>query len=136
MEKLKAAFQTILNFLKSINRRLLVDIIVVGGIAFIIYLFYITRTPTEVKKTLKDNATIQLTIDSLTKYNQSLNSKLTSLEENQAKLNDNVDYNNSLIEENNTQITKLNKTYKNEISTINNYTSSQLDSFFANRYGR
>ena len=39
MEKLKAAFQTILNFLKGINRRLLVDIIVVGGIAFIIYLF-------------------------------------------------------------------------------------------------
>ena len=55
MEKLKAAFQSILNFLKGINRRLLVDIIVVGGIAFIIYLFYITRTPSEVKKTLKDN---------------------------------------------------------------------------------
>jgi peptidoglycan hydrolase CwlO-like protein len=136
MEKLKAAFQTILNFLKGINRRLLVDIIVVGGIAFIIYLFYITRTPSEVKKTLKDNATIQVTIDSLTKYNQSLNSKLTTLEDNQSKLNDNIDYNNKLIQENNSQITKLNKSYKNEISTINNYTPSQLDSFFAKRYGR
>lgn len=131
MNKLKAAF---LNIFQGINRRLLVDIILIGSLVFLIYLVYLDRTPDIVKQTAKDNEKIQKRIDSISTYNKSLTAEIISLETNQADLNDYINKNNELIQENNNQLVKLKQLYNEKINSVDSYNVKQLDSFFAKRY--
>lgn len=131
MNKLKTAF---LNILQGVNKRLLVDVILIGGVFFLIYLVYVSRTPDIVKQTAKDNEKIQKRIDSISEYNKSLTTQITSLEMNQADLNNFISYNNELIQENNNQLIKLKQLYNAKINSIDSYNVNQLDSFFTKRY--
>jgi len=131
MDKLITAF---LNIFQGINKRLLVDAILIGGLFFLIYLVYVSRTPTIVKQTTNDNEKIQKRIDSISEYNKSLTTQITSLEINQADLNNFISHNNELIQENNNQLIKLKQLYNAKINSIDSYNVNQLDSFFAKRY--
>ena len=136
MDKLKTALLSVFEGLKSINSKLLFNIVIIGLLGFLCYLFYVNSTPAEVRQTLKENKKLQEKIDSLSQYNTSLSSELLSLEQNQASLNSLIKENNGLIEENNNQLNKLKKLYNAKIDSVNGYTISQLDSFFTKRYPR
>ena len=136
MDKLKTALLSVFEGLKSINSKLLFNIVIIGLLGFLCYLFYVNTTPAEVRQTLKENKKLQEKIDSLSQYNTSLSSELLSLEQNQASLNSLIKENNGLIEENNNQLNKLKKLYNAKIDSVNGYTISQLDSFFTKRYPR
>lgn len=134
MNKLKAAFLSVIEGLKSVNSKLLFNIVIIALLGFLVYIAYVNTTPAEVRQTLKENKKLQDKIDSISQYNKSLSDEILSLEENQAALNNLIHDNNDLIQENNNQLIKLKKLYNAKIDSVNGYTISQLDSFFTKRY--
>lgn len=124
------------NLFSKINRRLIIDIIVILIPIFLIYIYYIGMgTLPEVKATLKENKQIQSKIDSIKMDNQFIVARMYELEKNQTMFFDMVNKNNELIQENNKQLNKLKKIYNDKISSVGTYDVSKLDSFFAKKYG-
>ena len=124
------------NLSSTINRRLIVDIIVVLIPVFLIYIYYVGMgSLPEVKAALKENKQIQSKIDSIQMDNQFIVARMYELEKNQTMFFDMVNKNNELIQENNKQLNKLKKIYNDKISSIGTYDVSQLDSFFTKKYG-
>jgi len=111
-------------------------IYVILGIATLIGVYYFasTRNPSIIKQTDKDNKILQLKADSFAKANLILQSKIDSLQSNQQQYFDLIKKNNDLIQQNNNNLIQLKKLYNEKINSINNYSTSQLDSFFTNRY--
>ena len=119
----------------KINRRLIVDIIVILIPIFLIYLYFTAMsTLPEIKQTFKENKNIQLKVDSIKADNEFIVNRMYELEKNQAIFFQMVNKNNELIQENNKQLSKLKKAYNDKINSVSTYDVSQLDSFFTNRY--
>lgn len=127
-------FQKLLDLFRKFPRRTIVDIIVVLIPIFLIYLYFNTRTPEELKQTLRDNKRIEAKVDTLKLDNQFLLSRMYEYEKKQIALFESLNENNELIKENNNQLTKLKRIYNEKITNANNYNISQLDSFFTERY--
>lgn len=55
MNKLKAAFLSVIEGLKSVNSKLLFNIVIIALLGFLVYIAYVNTTPAEVRQTLKKN---------------------------------------------------------------------------------
>jgi cell division protein FtsB len=119
----------------KINRRLVIDIVVILIPIFLIYIYIVGMgTLPEVKETQKQNKLIESKVDSLKTDNQFIVERMYQMEKNQAMFFDMVNKNNELIQENNKQLSKLKKIYNDKISNVGTYDVSQLDSFFTKKY--
>ena len=125
--------QWLVDKIKSINRRTLVDIIMIGTPIVLIYIYF-NLNPSEIKQTLKDNKKIESKVDSLKSDNMFIVERMYELEKKQAMFFELIDQNNNLIRENNKELQKLKRIYNEKINSISSYNTNQLDSFFANRY--
>ena len=118
-----------------INRRTLIDIIIVIIPILLIWIYFTgTRTPKEVKDALNANKGIELKVDSLKQDNQFIVERMYELEKKQTLFFDLINQNNDLIKENNKELMRLKRIYHEKINTINGYNISQLDSFFTAKY--
>lgn len=112
-------------------------IYVILGLAVLIGVYYLasTRNPSVIKQTDKDNKQLELRVDSFTKANVILNAKIDSIVKyHDQQFIDLIKKNNDLMQQNNNNNVKLMKMYNEKINSIGNYNTTQLDSFFANRY--
>ena len=118
-----------------INRRTLIDIIIVIIPILLIWIYFTgTRTPKEVKDALNANKGIELKVDSLKQDNQFIVERMYELEKKQTLFFDLINQNNTLIKENNRELLRLKRIYHEKINSINDYNVSQLDSFFTKKY--
>ena len=92
------------------------------------------------KNFLKDTEasvkTLEKKIDSIHQDQSFLLSRMYEMEQKQLIFNEEIGRNNMLIEKQSIELSKLKKIYNEKIRTVDNYSYSQLDSFFAERYGR
>lgn len=118
-----------------INRRTLIDIVIVVIPILLIWIYFTgTRTSKEVRDALNANKTIELKVDSLKQDNQFIVQRMYELEQRQTLFFDLINQNNNLIKENNRELLRLKRIYNEKINSINGYNISQLDSFFAKKY--
>lgn len=119
----------------SINRRTIVDIIVVLIPLILIYIYFTGLSlPKDVKDALEDNKKIDVKIDSLRMSNEYIKNKISDLESKEAMYLELIQKNNELIQQNNNELTKLKKDYNEKINNVKRYNVRQLDSFFTKRY--
>lgn len=111
-------------------------IYVLLGIGVFIGAYYLISgiSPSIIKQTERANAQLEKSIDTLKQNNLALESKVAEQEKTIQGFVDIVNKNNSLIQQNNAQLNSLKKLYNEKINSITNYSTSQLDSFFTNRY--
>lgn len=135
VEKIKGfkPVQWLTNTVSKINKRTIIDIIMVATPIILIYIYF-NLNPSEIKQTLKDNKKIESKVDSLKMDNKFIVERMYELEKRQTMFFDLINQNNDLIKENNKELQKLKKIYNEKINSISGYNVSQLDSFFANRY--
>lgn len=128
----------IVNFISKllcmINRKTLIDIIIVMIPIFLIFMYFTGPTSKEVKSALKSNKSIDLKVDSLKQDNQFIVERMYELEKKQTLFFDLINQNNVLIKENNKELVRLKRIYNEKINSINGYNVSQLDSFFTSKY--
>ncbi len=113
------------------------DIIIFALVGFIVlYLILILfiGTPSYVKETIQDNKKIEVKIDSLHESQKFIEDRMMQLEKNQFMFFEAIDQTNSKIDENNRKLDNLKRVYNEKIRSVDNYTISQLDSFFTARY--
>jgi len=127
-------FQRVVGFFASLNRKTVIDIIIVFIPIALIYIYMMSVNPSEIRQTLKDNKKIEQKIDSIKENNQSVNQRMSSMEKNQVEFYDIIKKNNEAIQENNKELLILKRLYNAKINSVNSYNISQLDSFFTNRY--
>lgn len=121
------------NIFSEANRKFLIyGTIIIIPILFI-YIFLNQKT-SEIKDTLKENKKIEAKIDSAKIYNKLISEKIALIELNQQSFKDIINKNNTLIEENNKELSKLKISYDAKINNANSFTVSQLNSFFTTRY--
>jgi len=126
--------QTIKNLICKINKKDIVDMIIILLPIMLIYVYFQLSNSPEIKKVNNDNKKIEQKIDDIKSNNEALVEKINQLEQNQAVFFDLIDKNNDLIEKNNSELTKLKKEYNEKINNVTGYSVSQLDSFFRKRY--
>lgn len=90
---------------------------------------------------IKPNTEIEVTdnkrqIDSLTKIISSIETQQTKLDSVLTKYQDTVLTLNSKLDSTKLKITKIHIYYGNKIKNASNYNVTELDSFFADRYGK
>lgn len=117
----------------SVNRRTMIDIIIITIPLVLIYVYF-NLNPSEIKQTLKNNKKIESKVDSLKEDNKFIVERMYELEKRQTMFFDLINQNNDLIKENNKELQKLKKIYNEKINSVSSYNISQLDSFFADRY--
>jgi hypothetical protein len=117
----------------KLNRKFFINIIVITIPILLIYLFLNQKTP-ETKDTFEENKKINDKIDSVKIYNEFISEKIFQIEASQQAFNDIININNTLIEENNKELSKLKRNYNAKINDANSFNVSQLDSFFTARY--
>lgn len=121
------------NLLCRIDRRVLIDIIIISIPIILIYI-YVSFEPSKLKETLKQNKVIDKKIDSIMDNNKFIMERMFELESKQIVFLDMVNENNFLIRENNRELVNLKRIYNEKINSVNNFNISQLDSFFTTRY--
>ncbi len=112
-------------------------IYVILGIAALIGVYYFasTRNPSVIKQTDKDNKQLELRADSFAKANIILKAQMDSIVKyHDQQFIDLIKKNNDLMQQNNNSLNQLKKMYNEKINSIGNYNTTQLDSFFTNRY--
>lgn len=127
-------FNFISKLLCMINRKTLIDIIIVMIPIFLIFMYFTGVKSKDVKEALKSNKSIGLKVDSLKQDNQFIVERMYELEKKQTLFFDLINQNNVLIKENNKELTRLKRIYNEKINSINGYNVSQLDSFFTSKY--
>jgi hypothetical protein len=125
---------TIKNLFSKIDRKLIVDLVVLLIPIMLIYLYFYLENSPEIKKVNGDNKKIEQKIDAIKSDNDLIMQRIDEFEKNQTVFFDLIDKNNFLIEQNNKELIKLKKAYNDKINNVNGYSVSQLDSFFRNRY--
>ncbi len=132
--KTSSVFKKIVAFFSGIKRRTIIDIVIIAIPVIILYIYLTGVNPSEVRQTAKDNKKLELKIDSVRADNQFVAKRIYELEKNQIQFYDIVEKNNELMRANNKQLLELKRLYNAKINSVSNYTVSQLDSFFTNRY--
>jgi cell division protein FtsB len=127
--------QSIINLYKKIDKKYIIDAIVIFiALAIGYILFTGANTNKDIKAVLKENEKLEHKIDSLKNNNDSINKIIVELEDKQILFLNEITKNNTLITKNNTELQKIKNIYNAKITAINSYTTSQLDSFFTERY--
>jgi hypothetical protein len=107
---------------------------VAGAVIIYLLINLANGNAAEFKQLKKDNKVLQVQIDSVRKDNNFLISRIYEVEKSQILVNQKIDENNLQIERNNTNLIKLQKAYHAQISNVNYYSITDLDSFFRARY--
>lgn len=85
--------------------------------------------------TEKKVSEIQRGIDSINKRQLELTKAMNSINESNYYLVDQINRNNGMMEQYNRELVKIKNQYNAKIRGANNYSSHELDSVFANKYG-
>jgi uncharacterized protein HemX len=119
---------------KQIKGKVLIYVII--GVLLVIGIWYYvaTRPPKINQQTIEKNEILEKSVDSLLQKNKELETRTVELENKVKEQNSKVDKNNVQIQKNNTELDKLKKQYNEKINAVDNYTPSDIDSFFTNRY--
>lgn len=120
--------------LKKIRGRVLIYVIIGLALGIGIWYYIATRPPAINKETIEKNEVLQKTVDSLLERNKDYEEKNLELEKKVQEVNARVDKNNTQIQKNNTELDKIKKQFNEKINAVDNYTPSDIDSFFTNRY--
>lgn len=121
-----------LDQLKMIGKQAIA--IIVAAIVVLLLLKFLFSTKYFPKN--PNNALIERKIDSLYRQQDSLNKILLNVRKSQEQLVQKGEENNKLIENNNRELQILKNKYNEKINGVNNYSPTQLDSFFTDRYGK
>lgn len=78
---------------------------------------------------------IQKGIDSINKRQSELTKAMINLNESNYYLVDQINRNNGMMEQYNRELVKIKNQYNVKIRSANNYSSHELDSVFASKYG-
>ena len=133
--KTSQPFQWLKTLIDKLDRRAIIDIIVILMGASLLYILLAgTKTPPEIKDAAKENKVIEKKIDSINITNVILQTKIDSLNQSQLAYNDLINKNNIIINQQTQALTNIKKLYNEKINSINGYSTNQLDSFFTNRY--
>lgn len=135
-DKDKKVTDKIKSFIPKIDRRTIVDIVIILiPVLLIYYFFYVDKTPPEIKQLLEQNKKFEMKIDSLNNENDAITNQLLTLEKKEESFNTAVIENNKIITENNKEILKLEKIYYEKINSVNGYNLNELEQFFTKKYG-
>jgi|ERR1044072_639815 uncharacterized protein HemX len=120
--------------LKKIKGRVLIYVILGLALGIGVWYYVATRPPAINRETTEKNEVLQGRIDSLLEKNKALEARTLVLEQKAAEQNAKVEKNNAQIQKNLTELDKIKKQFNEKITAVDNYTSSDIDSFFTNRY--
>lgn len=119
---------------KQIKGKVLIYVILGILLAIGIWYYIATRPPKINQETTEKNEVLQKSIDSLLLKNKDLEARTIELEKKVDEQNAKVEKNNAQIQKNLTELDKIKKQYNEKINAVDNYTPSDIDSFFTNRY--
>jgi hypothetical protein len=126
--------EKVTNIIKKISNKTVLNILIVLILILSIYLVFYLKNPPYVKETINENKLMQKKIDSILLNNDFIIFRMYEMEKKQSVFSNMINQNNELIKENNKELLKLKKIYDEKINSANNYNTSQLDSFFRNKY--
>lgn len=120
--------------LKKIKGRALIYIILGLALGIGIWYYVATRPPAINNETIEKNEVLQKNIDSLLEKNKVYEARTAELEKKVDEQNAKVEKNNTQLQKNNAELDKIKKQFNEKITAVDNYTPSDIDSFFTNRY--
>ena len=122
------------SILKKVKGKVLIYVILGLALAIGIWYYIATRPPAINNETTEKNEVLQKSVDSLLERNKALEERTAVLEQMVTEQNAKVEKNNTQIQKNLTELDKIKKQFNEKITAVDNYTPSDIDSFFTNRY--